>query len=99
MGVHDAVALVGEFRRGEKGVGPGGLEGAPQGEVFREEGVDFGAGVADAGLEIEEGDAGFAGGGEAGVGEEGYGEGVGLRVVRGDEGEEGGFAGTYCKEG
>lgn len=56
--------------------------------------MDFGAGVADAGLEGEEGETRGAGGGEARVGEEGDGEGVGLRVVGEQEGEEGGFAGA-----
>lgn len=94
--VDEGVEGVGELRGREEGVGEGGLEGAPQGQVFGEEGVQFGAGLADAGLEVEDGDAGFAGGREPGAGEEADGQGVGLRVVRGDEGEKGGFA-RACK--
>lgn len=94
MRVDQEVSLVGERGRREEGIGPGGLDTAAERKVFGEEIVGFGAGVADAGLEVEDGDAGFAGFGEAGKGEEPDGEGVGLRVVGADEGEEGCLART-----
>lgn len=75
-----------EHRLAEEGLGPGVLEGLPGGEGAGEEGVDFGGGVPDSGLDVEDGDSGLAGLGEAGAAEEFYGEGVGLGVVGADEG-------------
>ena len=70
----------------EEGFGPGVFEGLPGGEGAGEEGVDFRGGLADSGLDVEDGDSGLAGLREAGATEEFYGEGIGLGVVGADEG-------------
>lgn len=64
-----------------------------------EEVVNFGAGVADAGLEVEDGDAWGARTGEARTGEEGYRKRVRLGVVGTDEGEKSGFTGACGNAG
>lgn len=54
MGVYEDVAGVAELGGGEEGVCEGGFEDASEGEVFGGEGMDFGARVADAGLQVED---------------------------------------------
>ena len=93
-GVDCVVARVIEDGFAEEGFGPGVLEGLPRGEGAGEEGMDFGGGVPDAGLDVKDGDSGFAGFREAGAAEEFYGQGVGLGVVGTDKGQDGGFAGS-----
>ena len=82
-----------------EGVRPRVFERLADGELAREEGVDFGGGVPDAGLHVEDGDAGLARGGEAGAVEELDGKGIGLWMVGADEGEDGGFAGALGGKG
>lgn len=66
--------------------------------MFGEEGVDFGRGVAYAGLNLPEGQAWFAWGGETCAAKEFDGQAVGLGVVGGQECEECGFAGAVGAE-
>ena len=95
-GVDDEVVLVAQECFAAEGVRPGVLECLADSELAREEGVDFWGGMPDAGLYVEDGDAGLAGGGETRAAEELDGSGVGLGVVGADEGEDGGFAGAWC---
>lgn len=96
--VHAHVSLVGELGRGEKSVRPGGLEASAQGKVFREEIMDFGARMTDAGLEVEDGDPRLPWAREARFGEEFDGEGIGLGVIGADERKKGRFAGAVGAE-
>lgn len=91
VGVDADVTFVSQRRRREKGVGPGGFDAATQREMLREEVMGFGAGMADAGLEVEDGYARRAGLRKAGMGEEPDGEGIGLRMIGANQGKEGRF--------
>lgn len=60
-GIYETVAGCGEFGSRQGGLGPCGFKDLTDGEVFGEEGVDFRTGVADSGLEVEEGDSWLSG--------------------------------------
>lgn len=70
-----------EFRPGVRAFGVGRFEGSADGELARKEGVNFWRRVANAGVDIEEREAGLTGSRQAGAAEKLDRRSVGLRVV------------------